>query len=318
MGEDSRLTVGIDLGGTHARVAVVDAGGRILARRKEATRPEEGPQAVFRRLARAVRDLLAALPGAAEVRWGRAKDAAAALVGVGLATPGPVDVRRGVIVTTPNLPDWREVPAAALLAAELGLPVRHLRDANAALLGEVWLGAARGCREVVLLTLGTGIGGAALVGGRLLSGRDGFAGEFGHLTVDPDGPACGCGNRGCLEALASGTAIRRRTGREAREVFAAARGGEPEALAVVSGVAGALGAGLAGLANAFNPERIVLGGGMVAEWDLFVPRAVEEMRRRAFAPVTAGLEVVPARLGDDAGVLGAAFAALEEEGRAGR
>ncbi len=309
MGEDSRLAVGIDLGGTHARVAVVDAGGRILARRKEATRPEEGPQAVIRRLARAVRDLLAAPP---------AERAAAALVGVGLATPGPVDARRGVIVTTPNLPGWREVPAAGLLAAELGLPVRHLRDANAALLGEAWLGAARGCRDVVLLTLGTGIGGAALVGGRLLGGRDGFAGEFGHLTVDPDGPACGCGNRGCLEALASGTAIRRRTGRDGREVFAAARGGEPEALAVVSGVADALGMGLAGLANAFNPERIVLGGGMAAEWDLLVPRAVAEMRRRAFAPVTAGLEVVPARLGDDAGVLGAACAVLKEDAGPGQ
>lgn len=311
MPENGRLAVGVDLGGTNMRMAAVDATGRILARSKEATRPEEGPQAVLRRLARAVRALLGALPG------GVGADSGAAPAGVGLATPGPVDARRGVIVTTPNLPGWRDVPAAALLQAELALPVRHLRDANAALLGEAWLGAARGCRDAVLLTLGTGIGGAALVGGRLLGGRDGFAGEFGHLTVDPDGPVCGCGNRGCLEALASGTAIRRRTGRDGREVFAAARRGEPEALAIVAGVADALGAGLAGLANAFNPERIVLGGGMVAGWDLFVPRAVAEMRRRAFAPVTAGLEVVPASLGDDAGVMGAAWAVLQGEADAG-
>lgn len=302
MRQEDKLALGIDIGGTNVRVGAVDAAGRILARGKAPTRPEEGPPAVVGRVAGMVRDVLAS-PQVAGV--------AQAVVGVGLATPGPVDAGRGVVVTTPNMPGWRDVPIADLLAAEVGLPVRHLRDANAALLGEAWLGAARGHRDVILLTLGTGVGGAALVGGRLLLGRDGFAGEFGHLTIDPDGPPCGCGNRGCLEALVSGSAIRRRTGLDARALFATAGQGDPDALAAVTQVAVFLGIGLACLANAFNPSAIVLGGGMMDGWDLLGERTIEEMRRRTFHAVTAGLEVIPARLGDEAGVLGAARLVLE-------
>lgn len=302
MQAENRHVLAIDMGGTHMRVGRVDAAGHILAQVKAPTLPAEGPAIVVHRLAETTRGLLATDHGGQDTGM---------IAGVGLATPGPVDTRRGVIITSPNLPGWREVPVADLLAAELGLPVRHMRDANAALLGEAWLGAAQGCRDAVLLTLGTGVGGGALIGGQLLTGRDGFAGEFGHLTIDPDGPPCGCGNRGCLEAFASGTAIRRRTGRAASEVFAAARQGEPAALAAVAEVAAALGTGLASLANAFNPSLIVLGGGMIAGWDLYHEGMLAEMRRRAFAAVTAGLEVVPARLGDDAGILGAAKLALD-------
>lgn len=304
MDKDDRLVLGIDMGGTHVRVGVVETTGRILVLTKAPTRPEEGPGAAMGRVGRIVQDLLSSAPVAGTAR---------SAVGVGLATPGPVDSRRGVIVTTPNMPGWRNVPVADLLAAEVGLPVQHLRDANAALLGESWLGAVRGHRDAILLTLGTGVGGAALVGGRLLLGRDGFAGEFGHLTIDPDGPPCGCGNRGCLEALISGSAVRRRTGRDGAAIFAAARQGDREALAEVGQLAVHLGIGLACLANAFNPSVIVLGGGMMGGWDLLGERAVEEMRRRAFTAVTAGLEVVPAGLGDLAGVLGAARLVLEEK-----
>lgn len=301
------LALGIDVGGTHMRVGVVDSAGNVLAGARAATLPERGPEDTVRRLAETACEALTragAVAGPAGPAW------PPALAGVGLATPGPVDAEKGVIVTTPNLPGWRDVPVARLLAGHLGLPVRLVRDSNAALLGEVWLGAARGCADVVLLTLGTGVGGAALVGGRLLTGRDGFAGEFGHMTIEPDGPRCGCGNAGCLEALASGTAVRRRTGRDAGEVFAAARDGEAWALAAVADLARFLGIGLVNVANAFNPALIVLGGGMMAGWDLFGDQAVAEMRRRAFAPVTAGLDVVPAALGDDAGLLGAARLAL--------
>lgn len=302
MRTENRVALGIDLGGTHTRVAVVDAAGGILARVKAPTLAAGGPEATIRRLAEAAHGLMASHAGGP-----------AACAGVGLATPGPVDAARGVIVTSPNLPGWREVPIADLLAAELGLPVRHARDANAALLGEAWLGAARGCRDVILLTLGTGIGGAALVGGEPLKGRDGFAGEFGHMAIDPDGPACGCGGRGCLEAIASGNAIRRRTGRDAGAVFRAAGRGETAALAVVAEAVQALGIGLANLANLFNPSRIVLGGGMTAGWMPFLERVVAEMRRHAFAAVSTGLEVVPARLGDEAGCLGAARLVLADD-----
>lgn len=300
-----RLALGIDMGGTNMRIAVVDNAGRVVAARRLPSRPELGPDDTVARMACAAREVIDSLP----------PDRRTAVAAVGLATPGPVDTRRGVIVTTPNLPGWREVPVAAMLSIRLGLPVRHVRDANAALAGEVWLGAARGCGDVLLLTLGTGIGGAALAGGRLLTGRDGFAGEFGHITVDPDGPECGCGNRGCLEALASGSALRRRTGMEAGALFTAARSGDPEARAAVTAAARALGTGLAALANTFNPELIVVGGGMSAGWPLLEAETLAEMRRRAFAPVTAGLGVATARLGDNAGILGAARLALLEADR---
>lgn len=316
--------LGIDLGGTHTRVGVVDAAGRLLASARIPTRAAEGPEAVIARVAEAARGLLgagsgagpAAPPGsAAPPGPGRV---APRLLGAGIGTPGPVDARRGVIVTTPNLPGWREVPVAALLARALGahgldLPVRHERDANLVLLGEAWRGAARGRRDAVLLTLGTGIGGAVLAGGALCRGRDGYAGELGHITIDPDGPPCGCGNRGCLEAFASGTALRRRTGREGAAVFAAAAAGDAADLAAVREVGAALGIGLAALANIFNPSAIVLGGGMLAGADLFWDAMLAEMRRRAFAPVTEGLEVVRARLGDAAGILGAARLVLHPD-----
>lgn len=296
------VAVGIDMGGTNVRVGVVDAAGNVMAVSKAPTRPEEGPAAVVGRVAGMVRDVLASPQVAGLAR---------AVAGVGLATPGPVDAGRGVIVTTPNMPGWRDVPVAGLLGAEIGLRVRHVRDANAALLGEAWLGAARGHRDVILLTLGTGVGGAALVGGGLLLGRDGFGGEFGHLTIDPDGPPCGCGNRGCLESFVSGSALRRRTGQDARVLFAAARQGDPDARAAVTQVAVSLGIGLASLANAFNPSVIVLGGGVMDGWDLLRERTIEEMCGRAFPPVTADLAVVPAGLGDVAGLLGAARLVLE-------
>lgn len=304
MDADSRLAVAVDMGGTNMRVALVGASGRIQAAAKIPTLAARGPGQALERLVEAVRGLI----GQAEAA-GTAKKAD--IAGIGVGTPGPVDTRSGVIVSSPNLPGWHKVPVAETLRGALGLPVRHERDANAALLGEAWLGAARGHRDVILLTLGTGIGGSALVGGTLHHGRDGYAWELGHMTIDPDGPPCGCGNRGCLEAFASGTALRNRTGREGTEVFALAERGDPAALAAVRELGLSLGIGLANLANIFNPSAIVLGGGMAAAARLFWEPMIAEMRRRAFPVVTAGLEVVPAALGDDAGLLGAARLVFE-------
>lgn len=293
------VALGIDMGGTHSRVGLVDRQGRVLAAVKARTLAAEGPGAALDRLAEAARGLLAAREAEGRIHPGD-------VAGIGIGTPGPVDVHRGVILSSPNLPGWRDVPVAARLSEALGMPVRHERDANVALLAEAWLGAARGHRDVVLLTLGTGIGGSVLVGGALHHGRDGFAWECGHMTIDPDGPPCGCGNRGCLEAFASGTGLQRRTGREGPELFAAAAAGEAAALAAVREAGAYLGIGLASLANIFNPSLIVLGGGLAAQLPLFYEPMVAEMRRRAFAAVTEGLEVVPAALGDQSGILGAA------------
>ncbi len=304
MGSEARVALAVDMGGTHTRVGLVDTTGRVLALAKIPTLAALGPQQALSRLVQAAEGLLRAGGPAGGGRAGE-------IVGIGVGTPGPVDMRRGVIVSSPNLPGWRDVPVAEMLRSALGLPVCHERDANAALLGEAWLGAARGHRDVVLLTLGTGIGGSVLVGGELHHGRDGYAWECGHMTIDPDGPLCGCGNRGCLEAFASGTAIRNRTGREGSELFAAAARGEAAALEAVREVGVALGIGLASLANIFNPSLVVLGGGMAERGHLFWDAMIAEMRRRAFPAVTQGLEVVPALLGDRAGLLGAARLVFE-------
>ncbi|MBX6377327.1 MAG: ROK family protein [Clostridia bacterium] len=291
---DALLAVGIDLGGTNVRVGVVDEEGRVLAFLKAPSAAAEGPEAALRRAATLARSL----------------PAPAAVAAAGLAMPGPLDLRQGIVLSSPNLAGWDGFAVAAHLSSLLELPVRLVRDAPAALLGEHWRGAARDCRHVVLLTLGTGVGGAALVNGELLLGRDGHAGEFGHITVDPEGPLCGCGNRGCLEAMASGRALERDAGAPAAVVFAAARRGEGWATAAVARYAEALGTGVAGLVNAFNPERVVLTGGVVAGRDAFWSAMEDAVRRRAFRPATTGLSVVPGRLGDRAGVVGAARAAL--------
>lgn len=296
-GKDT-VVAGIDLGGTHARIALIDGRGRLRAWEKRTGVAALGPAKAVEALADAVARLAVQ---------------AAAPAAVGLGMPGPLDLRRGVAVAPPNMPAWHGAPVLELLAHTFGLPVHLERDSNAALLGERWRGAARGRRHAVLLTLGTGIGGAALVNGRLLRGRDGLAGEFGHMTVDIGGPPCGCGNRGCLEAIASGTALRRRTGRDAAEVFAAARAGDPDARAAVADAARALGAGLAGLVNLLNPEAIVIGGGLLTARDLLWEPMLAEMERRALAPAAAGVAVVPARLGDAAGAYGAAYLALRGE-----
>lgn len=289
-----RLAIGIDMGATNCRLALVTPRGRVVAHTRLPTCGREGPGHTLARIAEAAR-LLAG---------GRPVDA------VGLATPGPLDPSRGLILTPPNLPGWREVPAAAELSRLLSIPCFLLRDTWAALLGEAWRGAARRHGHVVLLTLGTGVGGAALVDGRLLGGRHGMGAEFGHMTLNPQGPECGCGNRGCLEALVSGTALRSLFGAEAPELARRARAGDPAAGAVFSHLALWLGSGLANLVNAFNPELILLGGGVVNVADLFWRQMLDEMRRRALAPLAAGIRVRPAALGEAAGPLGAALYAF--------
>lgn len=295
-GDKHAVVAGIDLGGTHARVGLIDRRGRLRGWDKLAGVAALGPGEATRHLAETIHRL--------------AGQAGMAPVAVGLGMPGPLDLRRGIAVAPPNMPAWHGAPVIDLLARAGGLPVHLERDANTALLGERWHGAARGRRHVVLLTLGTGVGGAALVDGRLLRGRDGLAGEFGHMTVDVDGPPCGCGNPGCIEAIASGTALRRRTGREAVHVFAAARAGDSDARAAVADAARALGAGLANLVNLYNPEVAVIGGGMLAARDLLWDPMLAEMKKRALAPAAEGLAIVPAHLGDVAGVVGAAYLAL--------
>lgn len=297
------VVIAVDLGGTNLRVAAVGPDGSFAARHREPTASREGPEAVIERLIAAV-DRVA----------GQAREAGAVLHGIAVGAPGVIDSRRGLVVCSPNLTGWREVPLRERVRAAAGVPVILENDANAAAFGEHWLGAGSACETMVMITLGTGVGGGLVLRRELWRGIDGMAGEVGHLTVEPGGPTCRCGNSGCLEGFASATGIveryRELSGSDhpltAEEVHRLASDGDHDARQSYREAGRALGIVCASLVNLLNPERIVIGGGVLPAWDFFVPAADQEMRRRAFDAPAERVVFVPATLGDEAGMTGAA------------
>jgi glucokinase len=311
--------VGIDVGGTRILGAVVDLDeGRVVERRTAPT-PAGDPEAAVRAIVSVARHLVAG-QGA---------------VALGLGAAGMVD-RRGVMRYAPNIA-WRELPLADLVGAEVDVPVYVDNDANAAAWGEYRFGAGRGVEHMLMVTVGTGIGGGIVVGGELLRGAHGFAAEVGHVVVEPGGPRCGCGNLGCWEQVASGRAIGRLGREAARElpgtrmlelaggepdritgevVTRAAREGDPIALRILGEVGRRLGEGIAGLVNVLDPELVVVGGGAVEAGELLLGPA-----RRSFEETVQALRhrppvrIVPAALGPEAGVVGAADLAAREARR---
>lgn len=291
--------VGLDIGGTKTLAVRLDADGNILDREVVSTPADD------------VDGML--VSAAAAVAAVTSDDVSA--VGAGVAGM----VGDGVVVFAPNLA-WRNLQVAARISAATGLPCVADNDANVATWGEFRLGAGRGRDHVLMLTVGTGIGAGIVSGGRLLHGSHGFAGEVGHIIVEPDGPLCGCGNRGCWETVASGRAIDRLS----REAFGEgapsgtgitelAGGGDPTALEVLGEVGRRLGEGIAGLVNVLDPEIVVIGGGVVEAGDLLL----EPTRRHFLASIEAPefrpeVPIVPAALGPDAGAIGAALLALAE------
>jgi len=309
------VVVGVDLGGTKLSAGVVDADLRVHHR------------VVRRARGRDQAEVLATIVAAVS----EAADAAGAPVeAVGFGIPSLVDQRRGVPLFTTHLP-LRDLPFRELMAERLGLPVFLDNDANVALLAEVRAGAARGAAHAVMFTLGTGIGGAALVDGRLLRGAIGSAGEFGHTVVEIDGPPCPCGNVGCLEAVASGTALGREGLRVARgepagplgRALAAGRpitgalvtelahDGDRASRDLVALVGMRLGVGIANVLNIFAPEVVVIGGGVIAAGELLLAPARQVVADRALPPSRDLVRIVPARFGEESGMLGAALLALE-------
>jgi glucokinase len=306
------LIFAADLGGTHLRVATVDERGHVHFRAKQNTPHGTDPNEIVEAIVHAVRDYKNDL--------GTESDG---LKAVSLVVPGTVKVEEGTIVKAPNLPCLDGFPLALALTNELGLPTILENDANAAAVGEMWQGAARGCRTIICVTLGTGVGGGIILDGELWRGVDGAAAEIGHMCVDPfGGVACTCGSRGCLEVFASATAIVRMT-REARprypesvlngsssltaeSIFEAGLQGDDLALAIFRRMGVYLGIGLANLINILNPEMIVIAGGVVNGWDLFERHMLHEVEERAFPLLAARVKIVRAQCGDDAGLLGAA------------
>jgi len=308
----NKLIFAADLGGTHLRAAIVDESGKIHARFKQSTPQGSDPNEIVSAVVRAVREIGV-----------DAKE----LKAVSLVVPGTVKVEEGTVVKAPNLPCLDGFPLATALTNELGLPAILENDANAAAVGEMWQGAAVGCKTIICLTLGTGVGGGIILDGKLWRGVDGAAAEIGHMCVDPfGGVACTCGSRGCLEVFASATAIVRMTreassgypdsilqGNEdltAEMIFEAGQEGDELALEIFRRMGVYLGIGLANLINILNPEMIVLGGGVVNGWDLFEKPMHQQVEERAFPLLAARVKIVRAKCGDDAGLLGAARLAL--------
>jgi glucokinase len=309
-----RYIVGIDLGGTNIVVGTVaEDGSELRGHVTEPTLPEQGSEAVVGRI----------------VKLAKASIAAAGnvdIAGVGIGSPGPLDTARGVVLLTPNL-GWVNFPLRDRVSQAIGLPATLDNDANCAILGEWWRGAACGSDHVIGLTIGTGIGGGIVQHGEIYHGASDVAGEFGHMTIDSTGRRCKCGNYGCLEAYASGPAIAARAieGIEAgadsalpeyvnndlsritaQVVYEAANDGDEFAREVVHDTAKFLGAGVANLINIFNPQVVVICGGVTLAGDrLFVPLR-SEVKRRAFKPAVQACRIVPGELPGTAGVYGAA------------
>jgi glucokinase len=309
-----RYVVGVDIGGTNLVVgSVAEDGSEILGLVYEPTLAERGADAVLERIVKLVRSSIAAAPGKA-------------MAGVGIGSPGPLDTARGIVLLTPNL-GWTNYPVRDRLSEALGLAATLDNDANCAIFGEWWRGAARGAKHVVGLTIGTGIGGGIVLDGEIYHGASDIAGELGHMTIDSTGRRCKCGNYGCLEAYASGPAIAARAvegieaGAEtslpayvqndlakitAQVVYEAAHDGDAYAREVVHDTAKVLGAGVANIINIFNPQVVVICGGVTLAGDqLFVPLR-SEVKRRAFKPAANACRIVPGELTGTAGVYGAA------------
>lgn len=287
--------LGVDIGGTSVKWVVLESEPepRVVADGQVAIERELGPHVALDGIAALARELDAATGG---------------LDRVGLGMPGPLDLERGRTVFLGNFPGWEDAPVVEPLERVTGLPVALVNDARAFTLAELELGAGRGCSALVGYTIGTGVGGGVVVDGRLLMHANGTVGELGHQTLEPDGPRCGCGNRGCLEAFSAGPAIARAAGLATPElVVEAARAGDPNAAAVLSRAGEYLGIGMANAAVAVGPERIVVGGGVAAAGDLILEPARREFARRLTVMPAERIPIVPAELGVGSGAVGAAL-----------
>lgn len=325
------LVVGVDLGGTQIRSAVL-RGATLLSRVSLLTGEQPSPDRVVPRMIQAVEQSLSEAGVTLEQ-----------IAGLGIGAPGPLNGHTGVVFCPPNLPGWYDVPLVSLFQKHFNIPIFLENDANAAALGEQMFGAGRGSQEIVYITISTGIGGGVITSGKILRGLIGTAAELGHMTVDLHGPRCNCGNIGCLESITSGTAIAHRANERialgqaenlltfalthqppepatdtpfdvahaspmhvnARTVALAAEAGIPEARAIIAEAAEALGAGLVNIAHIFNPEIIILGGGVSQIGAPLLDPARRIFQERTMRVPRDAARIVMAKLGSDAGLVGA-------------
>ena len=312
---DGKMLIGIDLGGTNIKVGLVSIDGRLLGEKRVPTEVPRGPEQAVARMIEVSRQLLS------ECQCGIAQ-----VLACGIGAPGPLNTRTGCIVKTPNLTGWDGAALAAPVSQAMGIPVFLEGDANAACWGEHWAGAGRGVDNMLMITLGTGVGGAAIVNGQLIRGRDDTGGHIGHMVVEPGGAQCGCGRKGCLEAYASATATARRfrdavargkssslqAGAElsSRDIYEAARSGDKLARQIIELTGWYVGIVLGGLANVLNPELCCVAGGMIHAGEMLFKPMRDSLVEHSLEAPGQRLRVIPAELGEPAGIIGAAGCAL--------
>jgi glucokinase len=310
-----RPVLAVDLGGTKIVAALISGAGEILSREYSPTLAEEGVDAVIRRILTTA----TALVKNVDLPY-------SSLSGIAIAAAGAIDSVKGIVTDSPNLPGWHNIPLKDEIEKATGVRTFVINDATAAALGEHRFGAGRGVSNLIYLTVSTGIGGGIIIDGKLYSGVSGSAGEMGHMTIDLNGPRCNCGNVGCLEVLASGKAVAREAQRiiaqgaktaildlaegdpqyvTAQTVATAAHKGDAVALSIINKAATYLGVGLVNLVNIFNPEMIIVGGGMGKMGELLLKPARKVVSERAFPFPASVVRIVSSELGDNSGVFGA-------------
>jgi glucokinase len=332
--------IGVDLGGTNLRVAAVDEDGTMLLKRELPTEVSRGRDEVIGELCRAAQQVVQEMrerAGAGNASLPAAGAGAGALRGIGVGVPGLIDSESGLLLESPNLPGWNDYDVKGEIERRLGTTVMLENDANAAALGELWLGAGRGSESLCMYTLGTGVGGGLVLEGRIWRGWNGMAGELGHCNVEPEGHPCGCGSWGCLEQYASATAVVRMAREAAASggapmtsqiVYERAMGGDVEAKKVFERVGRALGVAIADMVNILNLSLYVIGGGVSSAWDAFAPAMFAEVRGRSFVYAgttaengggiggrTRSTQIRRATLGGDGGLYGAARLPMMAAGR---
>jgi glucokinase len=302
----AEYSIGLDLGGTNLRAAAIDKSGKMLDKISGLTNFTEGRDAVLGDIVAAIQKM-------------RERHGAHGLAGIGVGVPGFIRIKEGIIFNSPNLPYLENIPIRDDISRRLGTPVILENDANSAALGEKWMGAGRDVDDLVMLTLGTGIGGGIISGGRVLRGFVGMAGELGHQTIVPNGNPCGCGNQGCLEKHASATAVTAMANMlhlgenlTSKDIYDLARkdGEIGEKARTVWRIMGeAMGAALANLVNIFNFPLYLLSGGMLPAWELFEPHMIRVLEQRSFTYRATKTEtrIAQATLGNEAGLYGAAY-----------
>src|SRR4051812_28156713 len=325
------LAIGVDLGGTNLRIAAVDSNGKVLEKITTSTQVARGRDQVIDEMCVAIQEVVSKRPGAGE------------LAGIGIGVPGIIEMKTGMLRESPNLPGWDNYPVRDEIQDRLKTTVILENDANAAAMGEKWLGAAAGVDDMCMFTLGTGVGGGVVMNGQIWHGMTGMAGELGHINVEPEGHPCNCGSCGCLEQYASATAIKRMAQEaiasanaphmasalkqdvefSSKVIFDLAMQGDAEARGVFDRVGKALGTVIADMVNIFNFPMYVIGGGVSSAWDAFAPLMLETVGRNSFvyratapteniqagnAPSRSirGTMITKAMLGGDAGLIGAA------------